>query len=190
METQDAILDAAYTLYVRDGMPGVSMRLVAAKVDVSATALYRHFEGKDALIQAVAERGFAMFARDLRRAPRAHRPGPRVLEILDRYRDFAFRQPKLFRLMFETPRRGLRRFPEDFAAHRSPVFDDLRSAVERGQRAGEFRAGNSLEITLDLWAHAHGLLALHAAGRFTTDERAFAALYRRSLRRFLRGLQS
>ncbi len=189
METQKAILDAAYGIYVRDGLPGLSMRQVAAKVDVSATALYRHFDGKVELIQAIADRGFAMFARDLRRPPVRRRPLRRVFEILDRYRGFAFRQPELFRLMFSAPRRGLRRFPADFAAHRSPVFDDLRDSVERGQRIGEITGGSSLEISLDLWAHGHGLIALHAAGRFTEDPRAFAALYRRSLRRFLRGLK-
>jgi AcrR family transcriptional regulator len=187
MTASEAIRDAAFELYDRYGLPGLSMRRVAERVDVTATALYRHFDGKDALVDAVAERGFELFAADLRRAPRARRPVPRILQICERYRLFAIRKPNLFRLMFSTPRPGLRRFPADFAAHRSPVFDELRGAVEVAQRAGELPAGDSLEVALGIWAHVHGLVALHSAGRFSGNETAFAALSRRSLRRLLGG---
>lgn len=188
MKPHQAILDVAYELYRRHGLPGLSMRRIAKRVDVTATALYRHFDDKAALLDAIAERGFALFAADLRSGSPARSPERRALQILERYREFANGQPHLFRLMFGAPRPGLRRFPEDFAAHRSPVFDVLRGAVESAQRAGRIGNASSLEISLDLWALAHGLLMLRAAGRFTGGERAFAALYRRSLRRFLGGL--
>lgn len=189
MLTPDAIADVAYRIYAAKGLPGLSMRNVANRIGVTATALYRHFDGKDALIEAVSERGFHLFAAKLLRKPVARDSRRRVLQILDRYRDFAFRQPELFRLMFATPRRRLRRFPADFSAHRSPVFDDLRHAVERGQAESVIRRGGSLEIALDLWAHAHGLLSLYQVGRFGERPRSFAGLYRRSLDRFLRGLR-
>jgi AcrR family transcriptional regulator len=189
MSTRREILDAGYRIYVSRGLPDFSMRNVAKEVGITATALYRHFGGKDELIDAIAERGFGIFERDLRRVSAARRAPERVLEILDGYRSFASRQPALFRLMFSTPRARLRRFPSDFAAHRSGVFDRLRRAVDDGQAAGLFRRDDSLEVSLDLWAHAHGLLALYQAGRFKEKPRAFAALYRRSLKRFLRGLK-
>ncbi len=189
MPTPDAIADAAYRIYVADGLAGLSMRNVANRIGVTATALYRHFDGKDALVEAVSERGFHLFADRLLGKPVARDPRRRVLQILDHYRDFAFRQPELFRLMFATPRRRLRRFPGDFSAHRSSVFDELRLAVERGQAAGQIRRGRSLEIGLDLWAHAHGLVSLYLVGRFAEGPRSFTGLYRRSLDRFLGGLR-
>ena len=189
MPTPDAIADAAYRIYIAEGLPGLSMRNVADRIGVTATALYRHFDGKDDLVEAVSERGFHLFAARLLRKPVARDARRRVLQILDRYREFAFEQPELFRLMFATPRRRLRRFPADFSAHRSSVFDELRHAVERGQTDGKIRRGDSLEIGLDLWAHAHGLLSLYLVGRFAEGPRSFTALYRRSLDRFLRGLR-
>jgi AcrR family transcriptional regulator len=188
MPASEAIRDAAFALYDRYGLPGLSMRRVAKRVDVTATALYRHFGGKDALVDSVADRGFALFAEDLGRSPRARAPIARILQIVERYRRFALRRPNLFRLMFSTPRPRARRFPADFAAHRSPVFDELRRAVEEAQGSGELVPGDPLELVLAVWAHAHGLLTLHAAGRFSGGERAFSALYRRSLRRLLDGL--
>ena len=187
--TSDAeILDAAQSLFARDGLDGVSMRRVAARLGITATALYRHFEDKDALVDGLVDRGFESFAAALLRAPVARAPRGRILQVLDRYRELAFGQPDLFRLMFSTPRAGLRRFPSDFAAHRSRVFDELRGAVERGMRAGELRRASSLEVALSLWAHAHGLLALAQSGRFAGEQRRFTALYRRLLRRHIGGL--
>ena len=165
------------------------MRNVAKEVGITATALYRHFGGKDELIEAIAERGFAIFERDLKRVPATRRPPDRVLGILAGYRSFSVRHPALFRLMFSTPRARLRRFPRDFAAHRSGVFDRLRQAVDDGQAAGLFRRDDSLEVSLDLWAFAHGLIVLSQAGRFQMKPGAFAALYRRSVKRLLRGVQ-
>src|SRR5262245_34546302 len=121
MGTPDAILDAAFAIYTSEGLSRLSMRAVARRVGLTATALYRHYKGKDALIEAVAERGFEIFGRTLRRTPLAADPRSRVFAILDRYRTFALRRPDLFRLMFSTPRRRLRRYPADFAAHRSLV---------------------------------------------------------------------
>jgi AcrR family transcriptional regulator len=189
MSRRDEILDAGYRIYVSRGLPDFSMRNVAREVGITATALYRHFGGKDELIEAIAERGFGMFARDLKRLSSARRAPDRVLELFDEYRSFASRHPALFRLMFSAPRARLRRFPRDFAAHRSGVFDVLRKAVDDGQAAGIFRRDDSLEVSFDLWAHAHGLLTLYQAGRFEQKPRVFAALYRRSLKRFLRGLK-
>jgi len=181
MTTEIAILDAAYALYVREGVEGVSMRRVASGLGITATALYRHYHGKDGLIAAIAERGFADFSTALSRPPVAASPERRVLQILDRYRVFAFRQPELFRLMFGMPRPGARRFPRDFEAHRSRVFDDLRTAVAGAMAKGVFPKGSSLEAALALWAQAHGLITLYQAGRFTHRPREFAALYRRLL---------
>jgi AcrR family transcriptional regulator len=186
MSTETEILDAAYDLYAREGLDGVSMRRVASRVGISATALYRHFEDKDALIAGVADRGFERFAAALRRPPVARAPKARVMQILERYRDLACRRPDLFRLMFATARRGARRFPDDFAAHRSRVFDELRGAVERGMARGDFRRGGSLEVALSLWAQAHGLLALAESGRFARGR--FEALYRKLLRHMIGGL--
>lgn len=188
MSTEAEILDAAWDLYTREGVGGVSMRRVAARVGITATALYRHFQDKDALIAAIADRGFDEFATALLRPPVASSPRARVLQILDRYRELAFQRPDLFRLMFSTPRSGLRRFPSDFAARRSRVFDELRGAVERGMARGDFRRASSLEVALSLWAQAHGLLALEGVGRFAPDRRRFTALYRRLLRHLIGGL--
>ena len=53
-----AILDAARSLLVSHGLRDFSLRQVARSVGRSATAIYLHFEGKDALVHALIDEGF------------------------------------------------------------------------------------------------------------------------------------
>ena len=164
------------------------MRKVAQAVGLTAPAIYRHFEDKGALLEAVAESAFEVFERYLSRMGAGKTPRRRIEIAGDCYVDFALEQPRLFELAFLLPRRKVRRFPRDFAAHRSRTGDMLREQVEQCIRTGVFRRGNSLEMALTIWAHAHGLVVMYRAGRFGPGAASFRPLYRRSLQRLLRGL--
>jgi AcrR family transcriptional regulator len=180
------ILAEASRIHDREGVEGVSMRAVAARVGVSATALYRHFRDKEALIGAIVESGFAILAGYLER--KGKRNTTRFLAMLDHFLDFALQQPRLYELMFLRRRSHARQFPRDFARHKSATFDLLRDAVERDMAAGTMRKGDALEITLTVWAHAHGLISMFTLGRFGDDVETFRGIYRRSMRRLQTGL--
>lgn len=51
------ILTAAHSCFARRGTHATTMQEIAAEADLSAGALYRYFEGKEALIEALAEWG-------------------------------------------------------------------------------------------------------------------------------------
>lgn len=48
------ILIAAHRCFARDGFQGTTMQDVADEVDLSVGALYRYFDGKEALVEALA----------------------------------------------------------------------------------------------------------------------------------------
>ena len=52
-----AITDAALALVDQEGLGALSMRRVAGALGVEAMALYHHFPNKEALVEAVLERG-------------------------------------------------------------------------------------------------------------------------------------
>ena len=60
-DTRERIVEEARDLYLTAGLAGLSMRKVAERVGVTATALYRHFEDKQALLLAVVQAGFERF---------------------------------------------------------------------------------------------------------------------------------
>ncbi len=70
MGTEHDILAAARDLYLTHGLTGFSMRKVADAVGISATAIYRHFDGREALILAVVDEGFRRFGTYLYRGLR------------------------------------------------------------------------------------------------------------------------
>jgi len=53
---QDQIIDAALALMSDRGVRGLSMAAIARRVGFAPSAIYRHFPGKDALLDAVLER--------------------------------------------------------------------------------------------------------------------------------------
>jgi len=55
--TREAILDAAEQLFSARGVDGVAVRDLAAALGLTASSLYNHFSGKQALYEAVLERG-------------------------------------------------------------------------------------------------------------------------------------
>ena len=178
------ILSAAARQHLHGGAHGLSMRGVADEVGVTATAIYRHFRDKDALLDAIVESGFASLLACLTQRSRT----PRVLEVMDRFLDFALEQPRLYDLMFLRQREAVRVFPGDFAAHKSATFDLLRDAIEREMAAGALRRDQSLEVALTVWSAGHGLVSMYTLGRFGTDRTRFRQIFRRSMRRLYRGL--
>lgn len=185
-ETRERVVETAFEACRRRGPDGVSMRQIGRTLGISAPALYYHFDNRQALLEAVANHGFAQFEKQLARI-KARTPRGRILAILDEYRAFAAGHQKLFSLMFVEPRPGARRYPEDFAAGHSSVFNALQSAVEEYKTSRKGAEESSLEIAHDLWALTHGHIMLWLAGRFVND-RAFQIKLKRSLNRALASL--
>ena len=55
--TREAILDAAERLFSARGVDGVAVRDLAREMGLTPSSLYNHFSGKQALYEAVLERG-------------------------------------------------------------------------------------------------------------------------------------
>jgi AcrR family transcriptional regulator len=56
-ETRERILDAAEALFARNGLAGTPVRDIARAVELTPASLYNHFDGKQAIYDAVLERG-------------------------------------------------------------------------------------------------------------------------------------
>ncbi len=58
-QTQEAIVDAAGRLFVRNGFQATTITAVAAKAGVSEETIYKRFRNKTGLVRAILERGLA-----------------------------------------------------------------------------------------------------------------------------------
>lgn len=182
METREKILAAARKAFDRQGIEGLSLHDVAAKVGITPRAIYRHFDSKEALVDALVLDALAEWSTRVEALPPA--AGLAKLEQLsEAFLDFALREPRRFEAAFLLPSRKARRYPDDFAAGRSPAGNIQLRAPEEGMRRGEIAGAEPVEIMLINSALSQGLLTLYRAGRIAEGEEEFRALYRRAMRR-------
>ncbi|UNK49242.1 TetR/AcrR family transcriptional regulator [Lysobacter sp. S4-A87] len=189
-DTASRILRAAQALFDREGAAGVSMRRVAAAIGMTPMAIYRHFPNREALLKRMSDDSFDAIARHWHARGSGSDVRARLLAVQRIYLDFALAHPHRFDHAFSTPRSDARRFPEDFHARLSPTLNVVADAVEDAMGAGVLRKDDVWDVTMTLWAHTHGLIALYRAGRFSYDEAAFRRYYDASLQRLLTGLQA
>src|SRR5882762_8903275 len=60
-DLERALVDTAVLMIQQEGVQALTLRGVGARLGVSRTALYRHFDDKQALLTRVASEGFKTF---------------------------------------------------------------------------------------------------------------------------------
>src|SRR3954464_6702698 len=103
-ELRTKILDAARELFVAEGYEAVTMRAIADKIEYSATAIYKHFADKDALVGELCRHDFRGFAAHFAKAASVRDPIERLRAAGRAYFDFAKKYPQHYRFMFMAPR--------------------------------------------------------------------------------------
>jgi AcrR family transcriptional regulator len=182
VNTRDRILAAARKAFERRGLEGLSLREVAAKVGITPMAIYRHFKSKEALVDALVLDALGEWSARVAALPPVDGLA-KVEQMGEAFLDFALHEPRRFEAAFLLPSRKARRYPDDFAAGRSPAGNIQLKALDEGIRQGKLAGAASVEIMLINSALSQGLVTLYRAGRIAGGEEEFRALYRRAMRR-------
>jgi len=188
--TKTTIATAARHILEEEGADAVTMRRVADVARITPMAIYRHYEARAELLNSLADKGFADLAERIARKSFTGTPGERLLKMAEIYLDHALDNPRLFELMFLGKRDGARRYPLDFKAGRSPTASLMADAVLAGMKNGDLLDDDAWEIVFEMGALSHGLIMLYLGGRIAIGARGFRALYRRSFKRYLRGIST
>jgi len=178
-----ALIEAGLALLATGGAESLGLREVARAVGVSASAPYRHFENRQALLAAVAREGFIQFDAHLRAAGKDW-PADQQLEVMGRaYIGFALDHPQLFRLMF-SPLVSKDANPALMEAARA-AYESL-AALAAPQNPEARR-----EATVSTWALVHGLAVLLLDDQIRIDGEADRdMLVEAVLTRFVAGLRA
>lgn len=104
-DTRDRILDAAEAIIREEGLRALSLRAIARRIDLTAPAAYRYFSGKEAILEAVIQRGYLKFIEGLEQARQGLAEPQDLLRVsLRYYLDYWVRDPASFFLMMELNR--------------------------------------------------------------------------------------
>ncbi len=156
-DLRDALIEAGMALLEQRHAEPLGLREVARAVGVSATAIYRHFPDKDALLRAIAERGFARMGEMQLAAAQGLSGDDAFAATGVAYVRFALRNPAVFRLMFSRPsRRDLFGLGEDEASTPLRLLRENAAAVMPEDLPDEARR----VVALQAWALVHGLAVL------------------------------
>jgi AcrR family transcriptional regulator len=161
-ETETAILEAARDLLAEGGLDALSMRAVAAKVGLSATAIYHWFKGKEDLVDRVVLHGFKRSEAYMWKAIEHLPVGSmdRVSALGEAYIRFALENREYFKIIFaiQTP---APRHIEDVPGQGGYLV--LRQCVVEAMEAGNIRRTEPDIVVLYLWSLVHGLVTIFMA---------------------------
>lgn len=163
---RQALVEATAELIEQAGPQAFTLTEAARRAGVSPAAPYRHFKGRDDLLEEVARQGFIDFAERLETSFDDGRPKPMdaFLRMGQTYLDFARERPGYYMAMFES---GI-----SVAGN-----SDLALASDRAQgvlvRAAEALFGDLPEdlrpparmVANHIWALSHGVVELFSRGK-------------------------
>jgi AcrR family transcriptional regulator len=163
------LLDRAQVVLRERSLDALSLRELAREAGVSHAAPRKHFADRDALLDALAERGFAQLAELLRdAAEREPDDFRRALHATaSAYIEFAVAQPALLDLMFAA------KVDSPSNAVRSAVTHQLETLLSigaRGVRAGAYAEADVERLILVLSASVQGISALVTSRRITVPQ--------------------
>lgn len=160
-DLRTALLEAGLKALESNAAEDISLRQIAREVGVSATAVYRHFPDKAALMAALAQAGIEqMAAWQSAEAARAD-PDSAFAATGRAYVRWALANPALFRLVFgECKGVGQTVFGDNAAATLLRTFaQDLTPDEPGAQR-----------LMIQAWAVVHGLAMLMLDGQLPADD--------------------
>lgn len=163
-EIEISIRETALRLFSREGYRSVSLRAIAREMELSATALYRYFENKDALLAAIRVEGFQQLREELKSVRNNAGSGLQAAhQGIIAYINFGLEQPELYSLMYELDQRDFEETPLVVESRRRAFAESEAIAKDMLKEGG--RTGNANQMAHLFWISAHGLVALAVANQ-------------------------
>jgi AcrR family transcriptional regulator len=186
--TRDEIKAIARRHIAEQGAASLSLRAIARELGVTPPALYRYFDGRDALLTALLIDAYGSLAEALEAAVAARAPGDhagRLVGLALAYREWALAQPQDYALIFSSAVAGYREPEEPIAGAAGRSLGLFVALIEAARQAGRLRAPVEYEgaspalrqqfdaagawhgypplalcLAIVLWTRLHGLVSL------------------------------
>jgi AcrR family transcriptional regulator len=151
------IVDAGLAVVEEEGMPALTMAIVAQRVGIKSPSLYKHVRNRAQLVRLVATHAVAELTSELDAVSQQGDAEAQLRAIAHALRDFARRRPALYSLLF-TP------LPDESR----PDAEVLTRASAAVLRVTEQLAGSeqALEAARTVTAWAHGFIDMELSGAF------------------------
>lgn len=147
---------AAHMLRTREP---ITLRSLVAGTGVSTMAVYTYFGGMDGMWKALRQEGFTRLAARFATVTSSTDPVRDLTALVAAYLGNALDHPDLYRVMFDAT------FDLEDLKAADATLEYLVQATRRAMDSDRFRADTDpLELAIQSWAVAHGLVSLVANG--------------------------
>ena len=154
------ILAAAVEQLEKQGLRGLSLRSLAATLEVAPNALYRYFADRSALEGALAGEVSRLLQAAMQRAVRKESADGAIRGIARAYLAFARRRPNLYELLL---------LPCEPDGKEAAAHEELWMFV-MGHVTAVAGADKANEVSIALWAFLHGIAELEVAKVFGDEK--------------------
>lgn len=155
---REKIITAARQIAEREGWPSVTVRRLSEEISYSQPVLYSHFESREAILAAVAIKGFNEVGLVLEKARTRAKPGYALESVAAAYLRFAESSPAMYEVMFSI---GL---SVPFGETATPA--ELRFGFTQLMELFKGRSEKAEVVAELFWASLHGIAELTRTGRF------------------------
>ena len=158
---RQAILDAARKIIVKSGAESLSMRVLAKQVGCSPATIYKYFENKDDMLEAIRQEGWRLMNELDVEEDQPDLPILQRLELLSQiFQKFPSRYPEHYLMMFGS----IDAAPMTIGQ----VLDDeghlaLSAVLQQSMESGEIRSDQYTpqQLALLIWFLSHGVAMLN-----------------------------
>ena len=186
---KEQLLSLAFEFIHKEDIDKLTLKILSDATNTSRSAIYKHFSSKDALIQAIMQKGFDEFDNIL--VPilsnRNEEITTRFFTSARNYVDWAKKNPNLYRLLFGKKYAHIR---ESFVTIRSENckgFLSLKELIEEGQEKKIIKKEDSFIQAVVVWSSLHGLASL-IIDCFNDVQEIYEDLFENILANLLTGL--
>ena len=172
---RQAIIQASLELGQELGEEGLTMRGIASRLGVSATALYQHFESKASILREIRIYGAELLAHEVTEpCAGVENPCERIKRMGELYINFARARPWLYTVMMQSEQLDWSTMNDDEIERTLRPLTTLRAWIREGSEKGCWRPGLDPEVaSFRLWAAFHGICSMLISGRIDEEHPAF-----------------
>ena len=149
---RDDILKAAYSFVRENGYAAMSLRGIADQCNVSATAIYRHYETKEHLLADVVIKGFVEFNMSVE-----GKEEDDIFQRSENYLAFAFDNYNIYDLIFSQSVVEFLKFPKILEVADKAFESLLESVKEHDKSLNDLSASNK---AIHIWSFLHGMSSI------------------------------
>ncbi len=158
-EVRAAILEQSWQIVEEEGWEALSIRKIADAIEYSTPVVYKHFESKDAILEAFSQEGYARLAENLISAKASRTAPDEQLEAISKaYWQFAQEHPKHYQIMYGLGIPTCQMVREIREIRQ--VSDLLHATIDDAIKSGKNPDVDSHLKATTFWSILHGLVAM------------------------------